>query len=349
MSTFRFAHSDYLYLLYLIPVLIFIFWLTQRKNRKILEDFASAKMRSILMPYYSRVKTFVKFGILSFSIVLLIFTLANPQVGSKIEEVKQAGIDVYILLDVSNSMQAEDIKPNRLQKAKYEISKLINRLRGDRIGLIVFAGQAFVQFPLTTDYSAADLFLSAVDNSTVPQQGTAISLAIELALQSFKHDEETKKAIIIITDGEDHEGNLKESVENAVKQGVVIYTIGMGSPTGSPIPVYNSAGMQIDFKKDNQGNVVLTKLDEATLQEIAQLGNGAYYRSTTTSDELNSIYNDLSKLETTEFGTTRITDYEDRYYYFLIPALILLLAELFISNKKSQLFRKLDEKAAEKV
>lgn len=349
MSTFRFAHSDYLYLLYLLPLLILLFWLTQKQNRKILEDFASAKMRSVLMPYYSRVKTFIKFGVLFFSIVLLVFTLANPQVGSKIEEVKQAGIDVYILLDVSNSMQAEDIKPNRLQKAKYEISKLINRLRGDRIGLIVFAGQAYVQFPLTIDYSAADLFLSAVDNSTVPQQGTAISPAIELALQSFKHDEETKKAIIIITDGEDHEGNLKETVEEAVKQGVVIYTIGMGSPTGSPIPVYNSAGRQVDYKKDNEGNVVLTKLDESTLQDIANIGNGKYYRSTTTSDELNSIYNDLSKLEATEFGTTRITDYEDRYYYFLIPALILLLAEMFISNNKSQLFRKLDEKAAEKV
>ena len=301
------------------------------------------------MPFYSRVKTYLKFGVIVFSIVLLILSLANPQVGSKLEEVKQVGIDVYILLDVSNSMRAEDIKPNRLDKAKYEISKLINRLRGDRIGLIVFAGQAYVQFPLTTDYSAADLFLSAVDNSTVPQQGTAIAPAIELALQSFKHDEETKKAIVIITDGEDHEGNLKDVVTHAVEQGVVIYSIGMGSPTGVPIPVYNSAGIQVDYKKDRTGNVVLTKLDEATLEEIAQLGNGKYYRSTNSSDELNQIYNDLSQLEQTEYGTTRITDYEDRYYYFLIPALLLLIIELFISNKKSLLFRKLEEKGAEEL
>ncbi len=349
MNSFRFAHSEYLYLLYLIPLLVLLFWFTQRKNRKMLEDFASSKMRSVLMPFYSRVKTFIKFGVAAFSMVLLVLALANPQIGSKIEEVKQAGIDVYILLDVSNSMKAEDIKPTRLDKAKYEISKLINRLRGDRIGLIVFAGQAYVQFPLTTDYSAADLFLTAVDHSTVPQQGTAIAPAIELALQSFKHDEETKKAIVIITDGEDHEGNLTDMVSQATEQGVVIYSIGMGSPTGVPIPVYNSVGVQIDFKKDREGNVVLTKLDEATLEEIAQLGNGKYYRSTNTNDELNMIYNDLSQLEETEFGTTRITDYEDRYYYFLIPALLLLILELFISNNKSRLFRKLDEKGAEQV
>jgi Ca-activated chloride channel family protein len=338
-----------LYLLYLIPLLILLFWFTQRKSRKLLEEFASSKMRNVLMPFYSRVKTFLKFGVIVFSIVLLILSLANPQVGSKLEEVKQVGIDVYILLDVSNSMLAEDIKPNRLDKAKYEISKLINRLRGDRIGLIVFAGQAYVQLPLTTDYSAADLFLSAVDNSTVPQQGTAIAPAIELALQSFKHDEETKKAIVIITDGEDHEGNLKDVVAKAVEQGVLIYSIGMGSPTGVPIPIYNSAGIRVDYKKDRTGNVVLTKLDEATLQEIAQLGNGKYYRSTNSSDELNLIYNDLSQLEQTEYGTTRITDYEDRYYYFLIPALLLLIIELFISNKKSLLFRRLEEKGAEEL
>lgn len=329
--------------------MILLFWFTQRKSRKLLEDFASSKMRMILMPYYSRVKTFIKFGLISFSAVLLIFALANPQVGSKIEEVKQVGIDVYILLDVSNSMQAEDIKPTRLTKAKYEISKLINRLRGDRIGLIVFAGQAYVQFPLTTDYSAADLFLTAVDHSTVPQQGTAIAPAIELAMQSFKHDEATQKAIIIITDGEDHEGNLNEVVSEATQAGVVIYSIGMGSPTGVPIPVYNSSGIQVDYRKDREGNVVLTKLDESTLEEIASLGKGKYYRSTNTSDELNQIYNDLSKLEQTEYGTTRITDYEDRYYYFLIPALILLIMEIFVSNKKSQLFRKLDEKGAERA
>lgn len=300
------------------------------------------------MPMFSRVKSFTKFSMVLLAAVLLIFALANPQVGSKVEEVEQVGIDVYILLDVSNSMKAEDIKPNRLDKAKYEISSLIQRLRGDRIGLIVFAGQAYVQFPLTSDYSAADLFLSAVDHTTVPQQGTAIAPAIELALKSFKHDEETQKAIVIITDGEDHEGNLKDVVQNAAEEGVTIYTIGMGSPSGSPIPVYNNVGARVDYKKDREGNVVLTKLDETTLQEIAEIGNGNYYRSSNNNDELEMIYNDLSKLEETEYGTTRVTDYEDRYYYLLIPALLLLIAELFVTRKKSKLFIKLEGRGASK-
>jgi Ca-activated chloride channel family protein len=276
------------------------------------------------------------------SFILLIFTLANPQVGSKIEEVKQVGIDVYILLDVSLSMTAEDIKPNRLEKAKHEISKLIQQLRGDRIGLIVFSGEAYVQFPLTTDYSAANLFLSAVDVETVPQPGTAISPAINLAINSFKLDEETQKAIIIITDGEDHEGELKSVVENATTNGAIIYTIGLGSPSGVPIPVYNSAGVQTGYKKDKQGKVVLTKLDEQTLQEIALLGKGKYFRGAGSENELDLIYNELASLEETEFGATKITEYEDRYYYLLIPAVLLLLLEFFISQNKSKFLMRIE-------
>ena len=346
MNSFRFAHSEYLHLLYLIPVLIVLFWYTQRLQRKAMESFIGKKMQAVLMPMFSRVKSFTKFSLILFVIFLLILALANPQIGSKVEEVKQTGIDVYILLDVSNSMKAEDIKPTRLDKAKYEISSLIRRLRGDRIGLIVFAGQAYVQFPLTTDYSAADLFLSAVDYSTVPQQGTAIAPAIGLAMKSFKHDEETQKAIVIITDGEDHEGNLKDVAQEAADEGVKLYTIGMGSPSGAPIPIYNNVGTRVDYKKDRSGEVVLTKLDEATLQEIAEIGEGNYYRSSNNNDELEMIYDDLSKLEETEYGTTKITDYEDRYYYLLIPALLILIAEIFISGRKTKLFMKLEERGA---
>jgi len=274
---------------------------------------------------------------------MVIFALANPQIGSKIEEVKQVGIDVYILLDVSLSMTAEDIKPSRLEKAKHEISKLIHRLRGDRIGLIVFSGEAFVQFPLTTDYSAANLFLNAVDVTSVPQPGTAIAPAIELALKSFPAEDETKKAIIVITDGENHEGDLNSIAESAVDQGAGIYAIGLGSPAGVPIPLKDAAGKQTGYKQDRKGETVLTKLDEATLQEMTDLGNGTYYRGTNTDDELDKIYRDLSKIEETEFGATKITEYEDRFYYFLIPALLLLFFELFISSNKSKLFKKFDE------
>ncbi|MCK5087980.1 MAG: VWA domain-containing protein, partial [Melioribacteraceae bacterium] len=291
----------------------------------------------------SKFKGLMKFGMMLLAIILLIFALANPQLGSKIEEVKQVGIDVYILLDVSLSMKAEDIKPSRLEKAKHEISKMIQKLRGDRIGLIIFSGEAYVQIPLTTDYSAANLFLSAVDVSSVPQPGTAIGPAIELAMNSFKEDTETKKAIIIITDGEDHEGDVIKIGEDAAEKGVSIFTIGLGSTTGAPIPVYNSSGVQVGYKKDRRGNVVLTKLDENTLKEIANVGNGKYYHGSNSENELDLIYNELSSFEQTEYGATRITEYEDRFYYLLIPAIILLIIEFFVSSNKNKLLMKFEK------
>ncbi len=338
----RFVHPDYLYALYLIPVLVAVYFITSYKQKRALSLFANEKMHKVLLPFRSKVKPVIKFILVITSIAFLILSLANPQVGSKIEEVKQVGIDVFILLDVSMSMKAEDIRPNRLAKAKLEISKMIQRLRGDRIGLIVFSGEAYVQFPLTTDYSAANLFLNAVDVSSVPVPGTAIEPAINLALNSFKEDTPTKKAIIIITDGEDHEGNLKNAAEEAESKGVQIYAIGLGSAAGSPIPVYNSRGQQVDFKRDNTGNIILTKLDEQTLIELAAAGGGKYYRGTNTENELEQIYNDLSDIEKSEFGTTRITSYEDRFHYFLFPAILFLLAEFFISAKKTKFLIKFD-------
>jgi len=312
-------------------------------------NFAGEKLHKVLFPLRSRLKNLIKFSLTLISIVLVVLALANPQIGTKIEEVKQVGIDVFILLDVSLSMKAEDIKPSRLDKAKHEISKLVQRLQGDRIGLIVFSGEAYVQFPLTTDYSAANLFLSAVDVTSVPQPGTAIGAAINLALTSFKGEEETKKAIIIITDGEDHEGELESVINDAVEKGIAIYAIGLGSPSGVPIPIRNAAGVQTGYKKDNMGNTVLTKLDEATLETIADLGNGRYYRGSNTEDELDAVYNDLSTIEKTEFGATKISDYEDRYYYFLIPAVLILFVEFFISSKKSKIIMKFENSLEKKV
>jgi Ca-activated chloride channel family protein len=345
---FRFAHPEYLYALYALPVLAILFWYLNKNKKRLLETFGSKKLHRILFPSYSNIKSITKFGIILFSLVLLILAAANPQVGTRMEEVRQTGIDVFILLDVSNSMKAEDIKPNRLEKAKYQISNLINKLRGDRIGLIVFAGEAYVQIPLTTDYSAASLFLSAVDFNTVPNQGTAIALAITLALKSFEQSsvegKPTEKAIIIITDGEDHEGDVTEAVKEAASKEIKIFTIGLGSPGGAPIPVYDSRGQQIGFKKDNEGNTVLTKLDESILKEIASSSGGKYYRGSNYEDHLDNIYDDLSELEEAEFGVKKVTDYEDRFYYFLIPAIILLLIEFFISERKSALFDKLTKR-----
>jgi Ca-activated chloride channel family protein len=341
---FRFAHPEYLYALYAVPLFILVFWYLSRNRKKILGKFAQKDLQKLLLPNYSSIKNLLKFGIIIFVFILLVVAASNPQVGTRMEEVKQTGIDVYICLDVSLSMKAEDIKPNRLDRAKFQIANLIQKLRGDRIGLIIFAGQSYVQFPLTSDYSAANLFLNAVDVNSVPQQGTAIASAINLAVKSFDYKTSTQKAIVIITDGEDHEGDVMQAVKDAVAKDIKIYTIGLGSPDGVPIPIYDNNGQQIGFKKDRSGNVVLTKLDASVLQEIASAGNGQYFHGTNYEDQLNEIYKDLSNLEKTEFGVKKVTDYEDRFYYFLIPALILLVMEFFISEAKSPLFSKLNRK-----
>ncbi|HSD63800.1 MAG TPA: VWA domain-containing protein [Ignavibacteriaceae bacterium] len=341
---FRFAHPEYLNALYLIPVLIFLFWYLDRNRKRLLDRFADKKLHRILLPDFSGFKNWFKFSLILFALVLLIFAAANPQVGTRVQEVKQTGIDVFIALDVSRSMLAEDIKPDRLDKAKYQISSLINKLRGDRIGLIIFAGEAYIQFPLTTDYSAANLFLSAVDVNSVPQQGTAIASAIELAVKSFDYKTSTQKVIVIITDGEDHEGDIMQAVQGAKDKSIKIYTIGLGSVTGVPIPVYNAQGQQVDYKKDENGNIVLTKLDENILKQIASAGDGKYFLGSTYEDYLDRIYSDLSSLEKSEFGVRKVTDYEDRFYYFLAPAIILLLIEFFVTERRSILFDKLNRK-----
>jgi len=340
---FRFANPEYLNLLYFIPVLLAVYWYLNNYRKKMLENFAGIELHKILFPQDSNLKHWIKFILILSALTSLIFAAANPQVGTRMQEVKQTGIDVFILLDVSNSMMAEDIKPNRLEKAKYQISNLINKLRGDRIGLIIFAGQAYIQIPLTTDYSAANLFLSAVDVNSVPTQGTAIASAINLAVASFD-SLSTQKVIIAITDGEDHEGDIQDAVDNALSREIKIYAIGLGSQTGVPIPVYNNRNQLVGFKKDSDGISVLTKLDEEVLKQIAVQGNGKYFRGTNYEDYLDKIYSELSQLEQTEFGVKKVTDYEDRFYYFLIPAIILLVLEFFISDRKSPLFARINKK-----
>lgn len=338
---FKFGRPDYLYLLYLIPVLLVSFYFIRKKLDQLYKKFANEKLHRILSPMHSRNKHYLKFVIFLVALSLIIVSLARPQIGSKIEEAKQIGIDVMIVLDVSMSMQADDIKPDRLEKAKHEVGRLIEKLQGDRIGLIIFSGNAYVQFPLTSDYAAANLLLNAVDLNSVPQQGTSIASAIQMASNSFREDEQIKKAIIIITDGEDHEGEIDKVVDEAVSKGASIFTIGLGTTAGSPIPLYNPGGAKAGFKTDGQGNVVITKLDEAVLKDIAAKGNGKYYPGSNNEGEIDAIFDELSNYEQTEYGTKRITDYEDRFYYFLIPALLLLIGEFFITSNKSKIFDKL--------
>jgi len=339
---FRFENTEYLYLLILMPVLILAYWLIFVKLKKKMNLFATDSMQKIISPERSSAKPNMKFAIIMVAFLLLIFSLANPQVGSKIEQVKQVGIDIYILLDVSKSMAAQDIQPSRLEKSKYEISKLIQNLQGDRIGLIVFSGDAFIQFPLTADYSAAGLFLGSVDFNSVPQPGTAIERAISLAVSSFQENVKTRKAIIILTDGEDHEGNIDEAVTSAVDKGIQIFCIGVGSKNGAPIPIVDKNRI-VGYKKDQSDNVIISKLDESTLRNIARKGNGKFYRSTNNEDELEKVFDDLAKIEKNEYGVAQIADYEDRFYYLLFPAIILLIVEIFISYKKSEFFLKFEE------
>jgi Ca-activated chloride channel family protein len=273
--------------------------------------------------------------------VMMIIGLANPQIGSKLEKVERKGIDLVIAIDVSESMLAQDIKPNRLQRARQAISRLVDELKNDRIGIVVFAGKAYTQLPITTDYSAVRLFISNISAESIPVQGTAIAEAINLAVDLFD-ETETDKAIIVISDGEDHEGDVIESAKNAVKKNIRIYTIGMGLPDGAPIPVIDRYGMQQGFKRDRNNNTVISKLDENMLKEIAEAGMGNYVRANNTQVGLRIIFDEISKLEKTEIESRMFTDYENRFQYFLAPALLLLLIEFLIFERRSSRFRKVN-------
>ena len=284
---FRLAHSHYLYLLLLVPALTVLLVLFLIWRKKALNRFGERKVIEPLMPEFSNGRVVLKFVILMISFIFLVIAMAGPQTGSKLEKIQRKGIDLIIALDVSNSMLAQDIKPNRLERAKQAISRLIDNLEGDRIGIVVFAGKAYMQLPITTDYAAAKLFLSTINTGIVPTQGTAIASAIEMAATSFGQNNHNK-AIVIITDGEDHEGNAFEQTETVVKNGINVYTIGMGSPEGAPIPQFNGR-IQTGYKKDREGNTILSRLDETLLQRIASMGKGIYVRASTSETGLQKI------------------------------------------------------------
>jgi Ca-activated chloride channel family protein len=335
---FRSAHPYYLYLLALIPVftLVMVLFLVWRK--KALNRYGDWQVIGQLMPEFSLAKTILKFILFMVAIIFLVFALVDPQTGSKLEKIKRKGIDLMIALDVSNSMLAEDLRPNRLERAKQSISRLIDRLEGDRIGIIIFAGKAYTQLPITTDYAAAKMFISTINTGMVPTQGTAIGEAIDIAAKSFGESKHNK-AIIIITDGEDHQGGVLEQTDDAVKKGMAVYTIGMGLPEGAPIPVYEG-DRQVGYKKDQQGSVIMTKLDETLLQKIASLGNGIYIRASNSETGLNKIFDDINKIEKTEIETKQYSDFEDRFQYFVALALIVLILDLFVFERKTQWLKK---------
>jgi len=341
MGVFRFEHTEYLYALLLIPAftILFIWLLYWRKIA--LKRYGEWNMVQRLLPAISNNRMIIKFILLMIGFALLVIGISNPQTGSKLVEGERKGIDIMITLDVSNSMLAEDIKPNRLERARQAISKLIDKLGNDRIGIIVFAGNAYLQLPITTDYSAAKMFLSTINTRIVPTQGTAIGEAIDMAIGSF--DNEThSRAIIIITDGENHEDEPLKSAKNAANQGINVYTIGMGLPDGAPIPEYNQYNRRIGYKKDRQGSTVVTKLNESMLQQIASAGRGVYVRANNSSSGLKTVFDEINKLEKTEFESKMFSDYEDRFQYFLALSLMFLVMELFIFERKSKWLSKIN-------
>ena len=337
---YRLDNIEYLYGLLLIPLLILLYVLNRLWRRKALKKLGDIEIISLMMPSVSSGKPTLRFILFLIAIVFLIFGLVNPQIGSKLEEMKREGSDIIVCLDVSNSMKAEDFKPNRLDKAKQAIEKLINNLNNDRIGIIVFAGDAYVQLPITTDYAAAKLFLENVDCDAVPIHGTVISSAIELAEKSFGTEEGKNKAIIIISDGESHDDDAIATAHEASEKNMVIHTIGIGSPEGVPIPVYKNK-MQIGFRKDKDGNTVVTKLNEDALQEIASSGNGVYVRATQGEIGFLALQDRINKMEKKTFDSKVYTDYEDRFQIFIAVSLFLLLIESIFTERKSKWWAKM--------
>ena len=332
----RYENIEYLNLLYgLIPLFLLMVYYSKWK-RKAFKSFGEGLVKKGLIPFYSKSRENLKFLLIFLCITSMIIGISNPQIGTKMEEVKREGVDLMIALDLSNSMLAEDIKPNRLERARQAISRLIDKLEGDRIGLIVFAGDAYVQLPITTDYSAAKLFLSTVNTSIIPNQGTAVGKAIDLSIRSFDMENGQNKAIIIITDGENHEDDALEQAKLTNEKGVLVHTLGMGLSKGGPIPIYNKYGNNIGYRKDKEGNTIISKLNEQMLQEIASAGGGTYVRANNTQAGLSALFSEINKMEKKEIGTMVFTDYKDRFQLFLSIAFLLLFFDLILLSRKNK-------------
>jgi len=334
---FRFAHPEFLYLLLIIPVFIGIFLFNIQRKKRNIQQFGNPELLASLMPNVSKVRPHLKFWIQITVIILLIVVLAQPQFGTKMEENKRKGIEVMIALDVSNSMMAQDIAPSRLDKSKQVLSKLIDDMSSDKVGLIVFAGDAYTQLPITADYVSAKMFLSTISPQLVPRQGTAIGSAIDLAIKSFGEKSETKRAIILITDGENHEDDAVGAAKLAVDNGIMVNVIGMGKPEGAPIPINGT----MSFWKDNEGNVVVSKLNEQMCQEIASAGKGVYIRADNTNASYKFISKELDKLAKSDLSTQVFSDFNEQFQSFAMLALFLLFADIFVFERRNKRLSKL--------
>lgn len=341
---FELENTNYLYALWLLPFFTVLYILIRQARKSALMKYGEMNLIERLMPDVSSYKPIIKFILAMTALFFLIAAIVNPLVGTKLEEVKRKGVDVVVAIDVSNSMLADDIKPNRLARAKQMVSRLMDKLRNDRIGIVVFAGESFLQLPLTTDYAAGKLFLSSISTEMILMQGTAIGSAIKLASRSFTDEEKKFKVIIVITDGENHEDDAVGAASYAAEKGIVVHTIGMGTVKGGPIPIKGGK----EYKRDREGNIVFTKLDAAMLQQLAAAGNGEFVRSAGTDADLGKLVEEIAKMEKREISAKMFTDYESRFQYLLAPALLFLIIELLISYRKSRIIQSMNLFGGEK-
>ncbi|WP_300789573.1 VWA domain-containing protein [uncultured Bacteroides sp.] len=332
---FRFGEPIYLYLLLIIPLLVVFYVYTNYRRRKKLRQYGDPELMAHLMPNVSKYRPDVKFWLVTIALVMVIFMLARPQFGSKMETVKRQGVETVVALDISNSMLAQDVTPSRLEKSKKLVSRLVETFNNDKVAMIVFAGEAFTQLPITSDYISAKMFLETISPSLITTQGTDIRGAIDLAMKSFTPNEGVGRAIVLITDGENHEGGAVEAAQQAAEKGVRVFVLGVGSPDGSPIPVEGTN----DFRRDKDGNVVVTKLNEQMCQEIAKAGNGMYVRVDNTNNAERALNAEINKLSKADVETQVYTEFDEQFDVLAWLALILLAVDVMLLNRKNPLFK----------
>ena len=332
----RYTHPEMFYLL--IPFVLVIIWyaISGRKLRKKMEALGTEEIRMFLLNRVKLSRVQLRSRLLILGILFIILASVGPQIGTKMTQLNRRGVDVIIALDTSTSMDAIDISPSRIEKAKHELSRFINGLDGDRVGIIVFAGSAHLHCPLTSDYSAARLFLNTIDSKIIATQGTDMAAVLELAMENISEEEETYKVIVLVSDGEDHQGRVMELAEDAKKRGVIVHTIGVGTAMGGPIPILDVSGKRKDFKKDRKGNIVTSKLNGATLSEIAFKTGGKYIRVENQSNAITPIIDEISEMENRELKSHVFSQYEDRFQVFLIISLILFLVEFLLSTRTKE-------------
>ncbi len=332
----------YFSLLFIIPVMVVLFVLLQIWKKTTQNKFAESVLLKRLTPSRSRTKATLKLLVLSLGLSFLVLGLVNPKIGTKMETVKRQGVDIVFAVDVSKSMLAEDIAPNRLEKSKRLVSEIINQLASDRIGIIAYAGQAYPQLPITTDYGAAKMFLQSMNTNMLSSQGTAIDAAIKLASTYFDDEEQTNRVLFIVSDGEDHsEGKAIDAVELAVDEGIRVYTIGVGKTKGAPIPIKRN-GVIESLKKDRNGEVVMTRLNQEILEEIAGEGNGTYIDGTNTEEAVSFIQDELDQMDKKEFEAKQFAEFKDQFQWFLGAGLFFLFLDVFILDRKTKWLRKLN-------